>query len=92
MAYFSYPEESRMVTRAVKARNQLGVACRHYPDQIEDRRRDLAEAKITDYLERELAKAPSLTDEQRAKLAELLKPARDAITAARLAELDGGAA
>jgi hypothetical protein len=81
-----------MVTRALIARNQLGVACRHYPDQVEDRRRDLAEAKIADYIERVLAEAPPLTDEQRAKLAELLRPAREAVTAARLAELDGGAA
>jgi hypothetical protein len=81
-----------MVTRALIARNQLGVACRHYPDQVEDRRRDLAQAKIADYIERVLAEAPPLTDEQRAKLAELLRPAREAVTAARLAELDGGAA
>jgi hypothetical protein len=64
------------VTRALKARNQLAVACRHYPDQIEDRRRDLAAAKITDYIERILADAPPLTDEQRTALAELLKPVR----------------
>jgi hypothetical protein len=77
-----------MVTRALIARNQLGVACRHYPDQVEDRRRDLAEAKIADYIERVLAEAPPLSLDQRTRLAELLKPARDTITAARLAQLD----
>ena len=64
------------VTRALKARNQLAVACRHHPDQIEDRRRDLAAAKISDYIEKVLAAAPPLTDAQRTALAELLKPAR----------------
>ena len=40
-----------------------------------------------------LAEAPPLTDEQRSRLAELLKPARQAIVAARIAELgDGGVA
>jgi hypothetical protein len=64
------------VSRALKARNELGVACRHHPEQIEDRRRALAEAKIADYIERTLAEAPPLTDRQRTALAELLRPVR----------------
>ena len=39
-------------------------------------KRDLAEANIADYLEKVLAAAPPLTDEQRSRLAELLKPVR----------------
>jgi hypothetical protein len=66
------------MSRALKARNQLAAACRHHPDQVEDRRRALAEAKITDYVERVLAEAPPLTQEQRTKLAELLAPVRRA--------------
>lgn len=39
-------------------------------------RRDLAEAKIAQYVERVLAQAPPLTGEQRTRLAELLRPVR----------------
>jgi Spy/CpxP family protein refolding chaperone len=39
-------------------------------------RRDLKAARLTDYVQRTLASAPPLTPEQRAKLAELLKPVR----------------
>ena len=85
------------ITRALKARNQLAVACRHHPDQAEDRRRDLAEAKITDYVEKVLAQAPPLSDEQRTRLAELLRPVRRSakttrktVVQDRTAELDGG--
>ena len=66
------------MSRALNARNRLGVAHRHYPEQIEQRRRELAEAKIADYVEKVLAEAPPLTQEQRAKLAELLAPVRRA--------------
>jgi len=66
------------MSRALKARNQLAVAHRHHPEKIEQRRRELAEAKITDYVEKVLAEAPPLTQEQRAKLAELLAPVRRA--------------
>ena len=66
------------MSRALKARNNLGVAHRHHPDQIEQRRRELAEAKITDYVEKVLAAAPPLTDDQRARLAALLAPVRRA--------------
>jgi hypothetical protein len=49
---------------------------RHHPDQVEGRRRDLAEAKIADYIEKVLAQRPPLTNEQRNRLAELLRPVR----------------
>ncbi|MGH3639185.1 MAG: hypothetical protein ACRDUX_09165 [Mycobacterium sp.] len=41
-------------------------------------RRDLAEEKIAQYVQRVLASAPPLTDEQRTRLAELLRPVRAA--------------
>ena len=48
------------------------------PDDPElvDAYRDLAAAKISDYIEKILAEAPPLTDEQRTALAELLRPVR----------------
>jgi hypothetical protein len=64
------------MSRALVARGRLGHATRNHPEQVEDRRRDLAEAKITDYIETVLAQAPPLSDEQRNRLAELLRPAR----------------
>jgi len=51
-----------MSSRALKARNQLGVACRHHPEQETEARRNLAEVKISDYVEKVLAAAPPLTD------------------------------
>lgn len=41
-------------------------------------RRDLNAARLADYIQWTLAKAPPLTGEQRAKLAELLRPVRRA--------------
>jgi hypothetical protein len=43
---------------------------------VDDRRRDLIEAKAADYIEKVLAQRPPLTDEQRNRLAELLRPVR----------------
>lgn len=71
------------MSRALVERGRLGHATRHNPEQVEDRRRDLAEAKIADYIDKVLASAPPLNDEQRNRLAELLRPARR--------ELAGGA-
>lgn len=64
------------MSRALTARNRLAAAVRHHPDQVEGRRRDLAEAKIADYIEKVLAQRPPLTNEQRNRLAELLRPVR----------------
>ena len=47
--------------------------------QMAAARRGLAEAKIADYIERVLDAAPPLTDEQRTRLAELLKPVRQGV-------------
>jgi hypothetical protein len=62
-----------MSSRALKARNELGVACRHHPEQIPEKRRNLAEAKIVDYIEKIISEAPPLTDEQRDRIAGLLR-------------------
>lgn len=62
------------MSRALKARNELAAATRHHPEQVEDKRRALAEAKIADFIDRTLATAPPLTSRQLATLAELLKP------------------
>ena len=66
---------------------------------LDDARRDYRTATLADYIERTLAAAPPLTDEQRTRLAELLRPSgqfmpdsRRTVIANRLAELDGGAA
>jgi hypothetical protein len=60
-------------------RARIGALSRdRKPDDPElvNARRDLAVAKCADYIKRTLAAAPPLTLEQRAKLAELLKPVR----------------
>jgi hypothetical protein len=44
--------------------------------RYDEARRGLAAAKLTEYVERVLAEAPPLSDAQRAKLAELLRPVR----------------
>lgn len=83
-----------------KARSDLGQKTRKHgpdhPETIEARRIFRAE-RTAAYIERVLAEAPPLTDEQRIRLAELLRPARQSgdrrtVVADRLAELDGGAA
>jgi hypothetical protein len=55
------------IARAVKARD---------PEAETQARRELAEAKIADYIRRVVDAAPPLTDEQRTRLAELLRPVR----------------
>ena len=74
------PNQRTIGTRTASAKGRLIHAHRknsgRTPEQIEDLRRDLNEAKIADYLERVLAQAPPMTDEQRTRLAELLRPVR----------------
>lgn len=55
------------IARAVKARD---------PEAEAQARRELAEAKIADHIRRVVDAAPPLTDEQRTRLAELLRPVR----------------
>ena len=76
------------VARAVRYKN---------PGAETAARRELAEAKIAAYVQKALEAAPPLTDEQRGRLTELLRPARQSsdrrsVVAGKLAELDGGAA
>lgn len=44
---------------------------------LDDTGRDLAEANIAAYIAKVLADCPPLSDEQRTRLAELLRPARE---------------
>lgn len=55
------------VARAAKARDPIAEAAA---------RRDLAEVKITTYVDNVLAQSPPLTDEQRVRLARLFHPMR----------------
>lgn len=43
------------------------------PARVDSARQSLVTAKIAQYVERELAKAPPLTDEQKTRLATLLR-------------------
>jgi hypothetical protein len=54
--------------------------------EVEMARRDLEVSKLADHIQRVLAQAPPLTGQQRAKLAELLRPVRRAPKAAATAE------
>lgn len=65
-----------MTSRAIAARNLLGNTCRHHPDDAEAKthaRRDLAAAKIADYIEKIVSQAPPLTDAQRESISALLR-------------------
>jgi hypothetical protein len=78
-----------------KARSDLGHKTRKlgpdHPATVEARRTFRAE-RTAAYIENVLTQAPPLTDDQRTRLAELLRPARrQAVVAERIAELDGGA-
>lgn len=72
------------MSRALSARNHLGATVRRHPHDLEKiavARRELAAAKITDYIEKVVAEAPPLTDEQRARIAALLQPAETRLSA-----------
>src|SRR3954454_16549103 len=61
---------------ALSARGKLGAITRQFPndpDRLAEARRNLAAAKLQDYIERTLADAPPLTDSQRDRLALLLR-------------------
>jgi hypothetical protein len=67
------------MSRALSANGRLAAASRPGRadrDRIAQLRRELTEAKIHDYIEKLLDTAPPLTQEQRTRLAELLKPVR----------------
>jgi hypothetical protein len=77
-------------SRELQAKN--AAAKRWDKSDRDDIAREYATQRITDYIEKVLGEAPPLTDEQRTKLAELLKPARAAIKQGRLGELDASRA
>lgn len=59
----------------LKARSTLGVETRSGdPERIRSARRDLAAAKLEQYIARVVASAPDLTVDQRARIASLLAP------------------
>lgn len=59
-------------TDVYKARSAVAVAARRKnPDQLADARRELACANITAAVEKHLAAAPPLSDDQRRRLAGL---------------------
>ena len=74
----------------LKSRRALAVR-HHGVDSVQAREaaQTLAAEKTAIYIQRLLNEAPPLSDAQRTKLAELLRPAREAVVAARLAEIDG---
>ena len=64
------------MSSAIAARNHYGAVKRHHPDKpelIADARRALAVAKLEDYIRRTVDAAPPLTDDQRDRLASLLR-------------------
>lgn len=70
-----------MASNALRARAQLGATARRHPhdtERLADARRNLAAAKIEDYIRRVTESAPPLTQEQRDHLTRLLHPALSA--------------
>ncbi len=64
-----------MGAKSLAARGRLGEISRRHsnqPDLIQDARRELAVAKIEDYVQRVVNDAPPLTAEQRLRLGALL--------------------
>lgn len=66
-----------MSTKVTQARSRLATLSRRSmaatTDQIEEARRALAEAKIVEYVEKVVASAPPLSDEQRNRIAALIR-------------------
>ncbi|MCI1787431.1 MAG: hypothetical protein LKI58_05100 [Actinomyces sp.] len=63
-----------MPSSILKARSRLGVAARlGDKEAAQEARRDLAAAKIEDYVSRVVAEAPPLTPAQRDRIAALVK-------------------
>ncbi|MGO1511594.1 MAG: hypothetical protein ACTHW4_13610 [Actinomycetales bacterium] len=58
-----------------KLRAQLGASARHRPGEDRtDLKREFVTEKLARYVERVVAEAPPLTDEQRQRIADLLAP------------------
>lgn len=67
-----------MVTPIEELQRKTAVSTRHGRDSEETRalRRDLAAAKLVAYVERVVAEAPPLTNEQLDRIALLLRPSK----------------
>lgn len=64
-------------SEVLAARSLLGLASRRRDvDAITDARRDLAAAKIAAYIEKVVAEAPPLSDEQRDRLSAIIGSGR----------------
>lgn len=65
------------MSEVLKARSLLGNATRRGDDEAtNEARRDLAAAKIAAYVEKVVADAPPLTDEQRDRLSSIIGAGR----------------
>ncbi|MGH3635438.1 MAG: hypothetical protein ACRDTS_15405 [Mycobacterium sp.] len=77
------PERARHRARVASlTRCQRNGERPHGDPALTDAVRDLAAVRIAEWVEKQLAAAPPLTDDQRTRLAELLKPARQSAGAA----------
>lgn len=74
------PVRTTPQSRAARARLARSARAKG-PDSVEtvDARRDFNAARLDDYIRHILSQAPPLTDEQRTRLAELLRPARPVV-------------
>ena len=59
---------------AVEVKKQKRAGESDVSESVRSARRDLAEEKIKAYIERTVAAAPELTQDQKARLAQLLQP------------------
>ncbi len=56
-----------------RLRASLAAVCRHHPENADKLRRDLKASRAADYIQRLVSEAPPLTEEQRGRLALLLR-------------------
>jgi hypothetical protein len=63
-----------MSSSVLSARGRLGAAQRNNTPAVPDARRDLAAAKLEQYVAKVVATAPPLTSAQRDRIAALLRP------------------
>jgi hypothetical protein len=73
-----------------RQRARVAVTARFKPDspELDAARRDLKAVQLREHIQQVISTWPPLSDEQRVRLAELLRPARDAIREHRLAALE----
>lgn len=64
-----------------KLAGRAGAAAKHKHPDADDLRRELAEVRLAEHIRKVVASAPPLTQAQRDRLAGLLRPAPDAVSA-----------